>query len=167
MFFAVNLFYESRGLRPGFLVVRRPAIGNRLNEKQLRGERLAAARKRKGLTQAALAAALGYSDHTMIGHVEQGKKNMSARMWTAAARVLDVSVDYLDCYETKMERAVISDHQDETPIREITPEEAVANFRLILDEPMLALTVRRGSLSIEDMADIAEFIRSVQSERDA
>ena len=49
----------------------------------------------------------------------------------------------------------------------VTPEEAVANFQLILDEPMLALTVRRGSLSIEDMADIADFIRSVQAERDA
>ena len=91
---------------------------------------------------------------------------MSARMWTAAARVLDVSVDYLDCYENKMERAVISHHQDETPIREITPEEAIANYQLILDEPMLALTVRRGALSIEDMADIADFIRLVQEERE-
>ena len=30
---------------------------------------------------------------------------------------------------------------------------------------MLALTVRRGALSIEDMADIADYIRLVQAER--
>ena len=132
---------------------------------------MAAARTAQGFTQATLAEALGYGDHTMIGHVEKGKKNMSARKWTEAARVLGVSIDYLDCRTDELgvqaERETGMSGQDETPIREITPEEAVANFQLILDEPMLALTVRRGSLSIEDMADIADFIRSVQAERDA
>ena len=155
---------QSRG------IVGRSAISKRLSEdRQRRGGRLTVARTRKGLTQAALAEALGYSDHTMIGHVEQGKKNMSAHMWTATARLLDVSVNYLDGLvdDPNMDRGGMSDHKDDlqTTAREITPEEAIANYQLILDEPMLALTVRRGSLSIDDMADIAEFIRVVQAER--
>ena len=50
--------------------------------------------------------------------------------------------------------------------RQIGPEEAVENYRLILDEPMLALKVRGGTLSIEDMAGIADYIRFVRSGRE-
>ena len=134
-----------------------------------RGERLAGARRSKGISQAALSEALGYTDHTMVGHVERGKKNMSARRWTAAARFLDTTVDYLDCHTddprgaaNRKEGAMVGNLEK----REITPEEAVENYQLILEEPMLALTVRRGALSIEDMADIADYIRLVQAERE-
>ena len=50
--------------------------------------------------------------------------------------------------------------------REIDPEEAVANLQLILSESMLALSARRGDLTIEDMADIADYIRFVRSKQD-
>ena len=49
---------------------------------------------------------------------------------------------------------------------ELTVEEAVANLQLILSEPMLALSARRGDLTIEDMADIADYIRFVRSRQE-
>ena len=86
---------------------------------------------------------------------------MSARKLAAATRVLEVSITYLEGFDAPGKgRAGMLEEA-----REITPEEAIANYQLILDEPMLALTVRRGALSIEDMADIADYIRLVQAER--
>ena len=43
----------------------------------------------------------------------------------------------------------------------ITPEEAIANYELIMSEPMLSLKLKGGNLSVEDMADIADYIRYV------
>lgn len=48
----------------------------------------------------------------------------------------------------------------------LTAEGAAANLQLILSERMLALSARRGDLTIEDMADIAGYIRIVRSKQD-
>ena len=60
------------------------------------GTRLAAARARAGLTQAALAAALGPRyDQAMISRVEAGHKQLRFDGVVTAARTLQVSLDYL------------------------------------------------------------------------
>ena len=83
----------------------------------MQGERLAAARKRAGLRQVDLAAALGDRyDQTMISHVESGYSAMLLDGAVKAARKLGVSLDYL-----------VGLTDDPTPsaelsIAEITPE---------------------------------------------
>ena len=89
------------------------------------------------------------------------------------ANVYGVTVDWLTG-ESDDEPSVLGAPQamqvvdDATPprpaMRAITAEEAVRNFQLILDEPMLALKLRRSSLTVDDMAGIADYIRFVRSE---
>lgn len=60
------------------------------------GERLAQARKQRGISQVALAAAMGRNyTQSMISHVERGRKRLVAEGLAEAARVLGVSADYL------------------------------------------------------------------------
>ena len=60
------------------------------------GQRLAQARKRAGLSQSKLAAALGCRyDHTVISRVERNLSSLRLDGVAKAARELDVSVDYL------------------------------------------------------------------------
>ena len=60
------------------------------------GKRLAAARKQAGLMQVELAVALGDRyDHTMISHVERGRSALLLDGAVNAAKVLNVSLDYL------------------------------------------------------------------------
>ena len=60
------------------------------------GKRLAEARKKAGLGQAELAAALGGRyDYSMISHVEAGRKSLREDGMVNAARELGVSLDYL------------------------------------------------------------------------
>lgn len=59
------------------------------------GARILAARNRAGLTQTALATALGSGDQTVIAHWEAGRQIPSAQSLTALARALNVSADYL------------------------------------------------------------------------
>ena len=60
------------------------------------GERIARARKAKGLGQAALAAAIGDRyEYSMISHVEAGRKSLRLDGLANAARALEVSADYL------------------------------------------------------------------------
>ena len=141
------------------------------------GKRLADARRRAGLLQADLAAELDYTQ-SVISRVEAGQRNLRSKAWIKVARLLNVSLDYLagliddpapiDRYamaegERPSKKKRKKDTKNQT---KITPEEAVANLQLILEEPMLALYVKRGSLTIEDMADIADCIRIVRSERE-
>ena len=58
------------------------------------GERIAALRRRAGLSQAELAQRLRISASAM-GMYEQGRREPSAQMLVALARVLGVSTDYL------------------------------------------------------------------------
>ena len=59
-------------------------------------ERLARARKRVGLSQRQLAAAMGGRyDQTMISHVETGRSGLVGEGLTKAATILGVSIDYL------------------------------------------------------------------------
>ena len=60
------------------------------------GERLALARKKKGLSQRQLGAAMGERyDQTMISRVENGRSGLVGEGLTKAAMVLGVSIDYL------------------------------------------------------------------------
>ena len=60
------------------------------------GERLVQARRRAGLSQRQLAMELGERyDRTMIGHVEHDRSAMLLDGAVRAARILDVSLDYL------------------------------------------------------------------------
>lgn len=60
------------------------------------GERLASARKRVGMSQRQLAAAMGERyDQTMISHVETGRSGLVGDGLSRAAEVLGVSIDYL------------------------------------------------------------------------
>ena len=60
------------------------------------GDRLAAARRRRGLTQADLAEALGGRyNQQMISHVERGRSSLLTEGLAVAAEVLGVSADYL------------------------------------------------------------------------
>ena len=60
------------------------------------GERIAESRRRAGLAQAELAAALGDRyDQSTISHVEHGRSGLVVDGLVGAARVLKVSIDYL------------------------------------------------------------------------
>ncbi len=88
------------------------------------------------------------------------------------ASVYGVTVDWLtgksDEPTPSAQRTDLQVVDDATPprpaMRAITAEEAVRNFQLILDEPMLALKPGRSSLTVDDMAGIADYIRFVRSE---
>lgn len=59
-------------------------------------ERLAAGRRNAGLSQQALAEAMGPRyDQTMISHLENGRTRLTLDGLVAAARALSVSTDYL------------------------------------------------------------------------
>ena len=58
-------------------------------------ERLREARRRAGLRQIDLAAAIGEYDHSVISAVENGRSSMRIEALVKAASALDVSTDYL------------------------------------------------------------------------
>ncbi len=58
------------------------------------GERIAALREQHGQTQADLAAEVG-CEAAMIGHIEKGRRNLTARMLFAIAEHYRVSADWL------------------------------------------------------------------------
>ena len=144
------------------------------------GKRLREVRHLRGWSQLQLAVALGDNfSQSMVSMVESGQKKMPMPRMVAAARLLNVSADFLlglsDDPEAhggkeRQEGQVPEDLSREvSPPRagRITPEEAIANYQLILEEPMLALRANRGSLTVEDMADIADFIRLARSEEES
>ena len=60
----------------------------------MRADRLVAARKRVGWTQADLAAAIG-KHRTVVAHAEADRGGVSLDSWQKIATALDVSLDYL------------------------------------------------------------------------
>lgn len=58
------------------------------------------------------------------------------------------------------------DGEPEPELPEISREEAIENFKLILDQPNLSLMARQGVLTDYDMKDIADFIRFVRAEEE-
>ncbi len=58
-------------------------------------ERLREARRRAGLRQVDLAAAIGEYDHTVISAIENGRSSMALNPLVRAADALRVSTDYL------------------------------------------------------------------------
>lgn len=85
----------------------------------MRGKRLAKARKRAGLRQVDLAAALGDRyDQTMISHVESGHSALLMDGAVKAARKLGVSLDYL-----------VGLTDDPTPSAELTIEGITPEIR--------------------------------------
>ena len=129
------------------------------------GRRLREAREERGLTQVDLAVAIGVAP-SMISHFESGKRPIALRRLLELARALNISTDRLLGKEGRPKETPMPGKVQLEGIKgereEITPGEAVANYDLIMKEPMLALSVRRGNLSIEDMADIADIIRFVR-----
>jgi len=59
------------------------------------GEKLRMLRRGKGLTLAQLAVKLGYSTHTYISEIENGKKQPTLELVLAVADFFDVTTDAL------------------------------------------------------------------------
>ena len=119
-------------------------------------ENLKEALEEKGRSAYSVASALGKTPHWLY-EVLSGKSGILLPTLREVAAELGVTVGSL--VDPPQEP------DDESP-REVTPEEAVENYELIISEPMLALKARRAKLSIEAMADIADYIRFVRSERE-
>ena len=83
----------------------------------VRGDRLAAARKRAGLVQVELAAEIDCS-RTLITHAEANRVSLSPDRWVQVAQALGVSVDWL---------AGLTD--DPTPAAELTARVAALERR--------------------------------------
>ena len=149
------------------------------------GERLAQVRKNLGWTQVDLAVALGDSfPQSMISMIETGRKKMSLQRGAEIATELQTSLDYLaGLTDDPTPAAARNKHAQEVEVPQegivfktkrkgrkpakksvVTPEEAVENYRLIMEQSSLHLMAKRGTLSVEDMADIAGFIRDVRAE---
>ena len=100
------------------------------------GERLALARKKKGLSQRQLGAAMGERyDQTMISRVENGRSGLVGEGLTKAAMVLGVSIDYL-----------FGLTNDPTPADQLvqTPDQLGANSQDLVWVPKVAATVGSG-----------------------
>ena len=94
------------------------------------GERIAEARKKAGLNQAELAAALGDRyDYSMISHVEANRKLLRLDGIVRAAQELNVSLDYLlgltDDRTSAADRSSVSQDIEFVPIE---TEMALADF---------------------------------------
>lgn len=59
------------------------------------GVKLRVLRKQRGMTQQALAEALGYTSHSYLSEVEKGRKDPSIPMVLAVADLFDVTTDQL------------------------------------------------------------------------
>ena len=142
------------------------------------GERLAELRKQASppMTQEDLAAAI--SEH--IGRpysyqsVQKLERGGGARpcVLQAITRIFTVSTDYLHGFTGDrtpptaegigMAEERGEEEHPEVERGDITPEEAIANYQLILDEPNLHLNLKGSSLTVQDHKDIADYIRFVR-----
>ena len=113
-------------------------------------ERLAAARHSAGLTQEEVADRVGLSP-TSITRYETGIVKPSTVSLKALANLYGKSFEWLQ-------------GEDEVPQAEFREQDGnyITDLELVLSEPNLALRARRGELSDEAIADIAEFIRFVR-----
>ena len=95
------------------------------------GDRLAASRKRAGLTQLQLAMAMGSRyDQTMISHVETNRRGFVIEGLSRASAVLDSSVDYL-----------LGLTDDPTPASRLTDRVSELEDRMAVASP-IGLSVR-------------------------
>jgi len=142
-----------------------------------RGRRLKRARENAKLKMAEIAGIID-KDPSFVSHVEAGRKRLSIDDVAALSAALNIPADYfvgLPGDDGFLGRAVgtpaimgggamsMSEGANPSDDREITPEQAVENYQLILDEPNLHLKLKGGTLSIKDQADIADYIRFVHS----
>ena len=108
----------------------------------------------------------------MISHVERGRSSLLVDGLIAAAREMKVSTDYLlgltdsplaaDNPTSQFLDELSGRGESELPNDEaITPQQALVDLQLIVDQSMLALKVWRGSLTLRDIRDIASYIRVV------
>ena len=68
----------------------------KIDEKDLRtiGANVRAERKRQGLSQDRLATMLGYTSHTFLSNVENGKKKPSLSMLFKLSEIFEVDINY-------------------------------------------------------------------------
>ena len=132
------------------------------------GQRLRQLRERMGLDQVDLGAVMGYGQST-VSLIEGGERRPSVDSLLEVAKEYGVSMQWLFGLTDEMtpsdkgEMPMKGTKQGKGGRREITPEEAIANYELIMDEEMLSLKIRNGNLDVYDMADIADYIRKVRS----
>lgn len=127
------------------------------------GQRLRELRQRLGIGQVDLGEVMGYSQ-PMISEIERGVKAPSHESIVLLVREFGISTNWLYGFtEEDMGKTGDREEPGEERRREITPEEAIRNYELIQEEPLLALKLRGGNLDVYDMADIANYIRKVRS----
>ena len=61
---------------------------------QVIGARISEERKRQKLSQGSLATMLGYTSHSYISNVENGKKPPSLKMLCNLSEIFEVDIDY-------------------------------------------------------------------------
>ena len=119
------------------------------------GERLANSRKRAGLAQVELAAALGDRyDRRMISHVERGRRNLRLEGAVNAARELGVSLDYLvgltDDPTPAVQRTKEFQPESDPPLPVTSAAESRAlTISQILTDPLLEGWIRSGEALLE------------------
>lgn len=134
------------------------------------GQRLKELRERLGIYQVELGVVMGYSQ-TAISHIESGRRYPTYDSLMQVANEYGVTLDWLFGRSdewlnggtgNKEVNVTKRDDRDRTECN-ITPEQAHADYELVMSEPMLSLKVKGGNLSIKDMNDIANFIRHVRA----
>lgn len=136
------------------------------------GRRLRELRERLGIHQVDLGAVMDY-DQSTISQIEGGTRRPSVDSLLEVAKEYRVSMQWLFGLTDEMTPSneggttmtgKDDDAKEPSPRHvDITVEQAQANRDLIMSEPMLALRVRGGNLTIYDEADIADYIRRVRS----
>lgn len=103
------------------------------------GARIAALRRKQGLSQSHLAQQLGVSP-SAIGMYEQGRREPSAALLVALARQFGVSTDYLltgrpSQGEMQMLRQLMQERLNRTSPRDLTAEELEVLLAAVLTAP--------------------------------
>lgn len=135
-----------------------------------RGERIRTWREmqRPRMNQEDLGERIGVSTTTIraweSGQVETIKKGKEELL-----RLMDVSEEWLEFGPSGLRPQTTPSHSppEAPPYEEdpdITHEQHMANFELVSREPMLAFTVKRGKLTVKDIADIANVIRKFRGQ---
>ena len=139
---------------------------------------------RQGRTPYSVATAIGYTP-SWLYEVINGKVGIALPTLREVAEELGVSISELvepgqdmaiedlpgdgPSHKARVRRSLRgfmgNKGKEQQPASDITPEEAIANYQLIMSEPRLMLNLEGSSLSVKDMADIADFIRLVHAEK--
>ena len=124
-------------------------------------ENLRSALAEKGRTAYSVATALGFAPNSLY-QVLNGKNGILLPRLRAVAEELGVTLGSL--VDEKNAGTMPEGRRDSegAGTKQVSPQEAIANYQLILDEPKLFLKLSGSSLTVEDMADIANYIRFVR-----